>query len=77
MISKSELLEQLHEKDIMLDWCDARISELNAIIDRKDAIIDAVVFKDTKKLNNLKDFNTYDEFMKSIFDKPITKTANC
>ncbi len=77
MISKSELLEQLHEKNIMLDWCDNRIIELNEIIDRKDAIIDAVVFKDTKKLNNLKDFNTYDEFMKSIFDEPITKTANC
>ena len=77
MISKSELLEQLHEKDIMLDWCDNRIIELNEIIDRKDAIIDAVVFKDTKKLNNLKDFNTYDEFMKSIFEKPITQTANC
>ncbi len=76
MISKSELIEQLHEKDIMLDWCDARISELNAIIDRKDAIIDAVVFKDKTKLNNLKDFNTYDEFMSSIFDKPITKTVS-
>ncbi len=74
MISKTELLEQLHEKDIMLDWCDNRIIELNEIIDRKNAIIDAVVFKDTKKLNNLKDFNTYDEFMSSIFEKPITQT---
>lgn len=71
MISKSELIEQLHEKNIMLDWCDNRIAELNAIIDRKDAIIDAVVFKDKTKLNNLQDFNTYDEFMSSIFDKPI------
>ena len=76
MITKAELLEQLHEQGIMLDFLDKRVAELNAIIHRKDAIIDAVVFKDTQKLNNLKDFDAYEEFMNDIFNNPI-KTANC
>ena len=76
MITKSELLEQLHEQGIMLDILEQRNNELYAIIERKTAIIDAIVFKDKEKLNNIKDFDAYQEFMSSIFDAPIQKT-NC
>ena len=71
MISKADLLEDLHEQGIIIDFLENRVTELNEIIERKTAIIDAIVFKDKTKFNNLKDFDVYQEFMNDIFDQPI------
>jgi hypothetical protein len=76
MPTKADLLEELHDLGVMVDWLEKRNNELNEIIARKTAIIDAIVFKDKEKLNNIKDFDAYQEFMSSIFDAPIRKT-NC
>lgn len=76
MISKYELLEQLHEQGIIMNHMDKRVAELNHIIAQKDAIIDAIVFKNYEKFNDARDFNTYDEFMSSIFDQPIKTAIN-
>ena len=76
MISKHELLEQLHEQGIMLDIMQQRNDDLQKALDRKTHLLDAIIFKDKIKFGNFKDFNAYEEFMNDVFNNPI-KPANC
>lgn len=71
MISKAELEKLLIDCSITNSILEKRIEDLYAIIARKDAIIDVAVFNNYEKFNDARDFNTYDEFMSSIFDQPI------
>ena len=76
MITKKELYEQLVDTLLLNSVLEKRNEDLQEIIERKTAIIDAIVFKDKEKLNNIKDFDAYQEFMNDVFDNPI-KTATC
>ena len=76
MVSKDQLREELHDCNIIIDALEKRNHELYAIIERKTAIIDAIVFKNKTKFNNMKDFDAYEEFMNDIFNNPIKAAIN-
>ena len=75
-MSKKDLREELHDCNIIIVALEKRNIELYAIIERKTAIIDAIVFKDKTKLHNIKDFDAYQEFTNDIFNNPMKAACN-